>query len=574
MANYERELIHDGLNKYRVVKGKSRNEVNLKCDAIQAQWDEQWLRKKEVEKQRSKKEKSRKLIEDKTEIAKNKTAEAEMIIEKSQSLLHSKDKLFFKWNNLYDNTEFEEEDPFLPPRVKKNKLKLVNIPRKPVSTDEVFNAKMSIFTKLSKKKANDHAKRNQDRFAEALSQWTIAKNEADKINNRMEEEENSRIAKIQDSNKAKYKKELKEWKDRKRQFESIINEQHKGIDIFIQKHKEADRDTVVDFVLETLDLINYPISFKHKYDVEFDPESGICVVDYYFPVIEDMPTLKSVTYIKSRDDFKQTMISKTALNTLYDDVVYQIVLLVFERIFGSESYGKIKSIVLNGRVNTIDKTTGKRIEPCILSVKVNRSEFNNLDLKNIDAKAWFKSAKGVSATKIALITPVAPVMTISKNDSRFIDSYSVTSEMNEESNLAAMDWQDFENLIREVFEQEFNANGGEVKITQSSRDGGVDAIAFDPDPIRGGKIVIQAKRYTNVVGVANVRDLYGTVMNEGATKGILVTTANYGNDSYDFAKDKPITLLNGANLLHMLEKHGHKARIDISEAKEIMREKI
>jgi len=25
-------------------------------------------------------------------------------------------------------------------------------------------------------------------------------------------------------------------------------------------------------------------------------------------------------------------------------------------------------------------------------------------------------------------------------------------------------------------------------------------IAFDPDPIRGGKIVIQAKRYTNVVG--------------------------------------------------------------------------
>lgn len=36
-------------------------------------------------------------------------------------------------------------------------------------------------------------------------------------------------------------------------------------------------------------------------------------------------------------------------------------------------------------------------------------------------------------------------------------------------------------------------------ITQASRDGGVDAIAFDPDPIRGSKIVIQAKRYTNTV---------------------------------------------------------------------------
>ena len=114
--------------------------------------------------------------------------------------------------------------------------------------------------------------------------------------------------------------------------------------------------------------------------------------------------------------------------------------------------------------------------------------------------------------------------------------------------------------------------GGEVKITQASRDRGVDAIAFDPDPIRGGKIVIQAKRYTNTVGVASVRDLYGTVINEGATKGILISTADYGPDAYDFAKGKPLTLLNGGNLLHLLEKHGHKAKIDLQEAKKIIAE--
>ena len=146
----------------------------------------------------------------------------------------------------------------------------------------------------------------------------------------------------------------------------------------------------------------------------------------------------------------------------------------------------------------------------------------------------------------------------------------VASGLDDSVNLAAIDWQDFENLIREIFEKEFSSSGGEVKITQASRDGGVDAIAFDPDPIRGGKIVIQAKRYTNVVGVSAVRDLYGTTMNEGATKGILVTTANYGSDAYEFAKGKPLTLLNGSNLLHLLEKHGHKAKIDLKEAKAIL----
>jgi restriction system protein len=69
-----------------------------------------------------------------------------------------------------------------------------------------------------------------------------------------------------------------------------------------------------------------------------------------------------------------------------------------------------------------------------------------------------------------------------------------------------MDWGDFEHLIRELFEKEFASPGGDVKITQASSDGGVDAVAFDPDPITGGKIVIQAKRYTRTVGVSAVRD--------------------------------------------------------------------
>ena len=62
-------------------------------------------------------------------------------------------------------------------------------------------------------------------------------------------------------------------------------------------------------------------------------------------------------------------------------------------------------------------------------------------------------------------------------------------------------------------------------------------------------------------------------MNEGATKGILVTTSNYGPDAYEFAKGKPLTLLTGGNLLHLLEKHGHKATIDLKAARKIVFEK-
>ena len=104
--------------------------------------------------------------------------------------------------------------------------------------------------------------------------------------------------------------------------------------------------------------------------------------------------------------------------------------------------------------------------------------------------------------------------------------------------------------------------GLETKLTQASRDGGVDCVAFDPRPIFGGKVVIQAKRYKNTVGVSAVRDLYGTMQNQGASKGILVTTSGYGQASYQFASNKPLELIDGANLLYLLAEHaGIEARI-------------
>ena len=79
-------------------------------------------------------------------------------------------------------------------------------------------------------------------------------------------------------------------------------------------------------------------------------------------------------------------------------------------------------------------------------------------------------------------------------------------------------------------------------------------------------MVIQAKRYKHTVGVSAVRDLFGTVQNEGASKGILVTTSGYGKASFEFADGKPLELLSGSNLMYLLKEHaGVEARIVMPE---------
>jgi restriction system protein len=329
----------------------------------------------------------------------------------------------------------------------------------------------------------------------------------------------------------------------------------------------GDVESVEDYCRLVLSSSHYPGCLPSEFDLQFTPENRMLVVEFRLPSIEDIPSLTEVTFVVTRGELKEKHLPSSKRKQLFNDVCYQLSLRTIHELFEADVKNQISAISFNGFVSQRSSATGKLETSCIMTLQASKDEFLEIDLSHVNPKECFKGLKGIGSANLAGITPVKPILELDKSDSRFQEGYEVARHIDDTTNLAAMDWLDFENLVRELFEAEFAVSGGEVKVTQASADKGVDAIAFDPDPIRGGKIVIQAKRYTNTVGVSAVRDLYGTLMNEGANKGILVTTSDYGPDSYDFAKDKPITLLNGGNLLSLLEKHGTKAIIDIKAAK-------
>ena len=45
------------------------------------------------------------------------------------------------------------------------------------------------------------------------------------------------------------------------------------------------------------------------------------------------------------------------------------------------------------------------------------------------------------------------------------------------------------------------------------------------------------------------------------------TTRKYGPDAYAFARDKPISLVDGPNLIAMQRKHSRQYKIDLEEAR-------
>ena len=205
------------------------------------------------------------------------------------------------------------------------------------------------------------------------------------------------------------------------------------------------------------------------------------------------------------------------------------------------------TIAINANQSWFDAATGSRRKGVIASLQATKAELVQLNPEQAEPKACFRHLKGLATPSVEHVTRFVQSSYSTKTTTALSTTRTSHRTLAIETNVAAMPWDDFEHLVRQLFEWEFGRNGVEVKVTRASRDRGVDAIMYDPDPLRGGKYVLQAKRYTRPVDVAAVRDLYGTVVNEGANRGILVTTSSYGPDAYDFAKDKPLSLVDGPN---------------------------
>jgi restriction system protein len=570
-TKYIAEITHRGLNDYKILTSDDSGVLRNKVKAHVAKLEERWeniVQKGNV-------------IRSKEEIQN----EAEKLTKKALNELKEIDEILLStlevddtvdWEQLKDRTKFNIPSPekeltkILSSITKPNKPLNLEYSTKPKSID--FNPKLSLIDKLFPSKKITKIEIANLQFEKALKDWDKNCLEIDKKNQLLKTKFQDEVIKYEnDIAKAKQKnlEAIKKWEGEKSLFISNQLESNSKVEKMKEMYLKLDSSSIIEYCDLVLNNSQYPESFPKNYEIDYISESKILIVEYSLPSIENLPTLNEVKVIKN--DLKEYHISETQILKRFDTTLYNITLRTLHELFEADTANAIEAISFNGWVNAINKATGKRENNCILSIQAKKIEFMEIDLMHVDPKTCFKNFKGIGSSKLSGLTPIQPIMQISRTDKRFTNHYDVADSIDSSTNLASMDWEDFENLIREIFGKEFSSNGGEVKVTQASRDGGVDAIAFDPDPIRGGKIVIQAKRYTNTVGVSAVRDLYGTVMNEGATKGILVTTADYGPDAYDFVKGKPLTLMNGANLLYLLEKHGHKARINIKEAKENMR---
>jgi restriction system protein len=147
---------------------------------------------------------------------------------------------------------------------------------------------------------------------------------------------------------------------------------------------------------------------------------------------------------------------------------------------------------------------------------------------------------------------IRPVVQFDLSKYKFVEEMDVVAGLDSRPDLLALKPVEFEHLIRQLFE----AIGMKSWVTQASRDDGVDAVATNEDPIVGGLCIIQAKRYSRVVGLEAVHALAGVMADKHAAKGVLVTTSWVGKASHDFAaRTGRMEIIEGRHLKALLYEH-------------------
>jgi len=110
-----------------------------------------------------------------------------------------------------------------------------------------------------------------------------------------------------------------------------------------------------------------------------------------------------------------------------------------------------------------------------------------------------------------------------------------------------LNWKEFEELVAEAYRRKgFRV----IENHQLGADGGVD-VRLE----KGGKThLIQCKQWkTQKIGVAVIREMFGIMTAEQAASVMIICSGKFTQDAVKFAKDKPIELIEGTQLLELVK---------------------
>ncbi len=357
ILKYSIEMYHESLKEHKLVFAPEidilENKVNLQTQKWMEKWDKLELKRQITEEK-----------EVNLEEANIKSEDARKALEQIDNLLVHTLSIddTVDWESLKKKGNFSEKKPSKP-----SKKSYKEYPPQPDKSSDEFIPTFTFFEKLIKSKKERKIHEYEHRYSKAISEWEKQKPLIDTNNRNIDKEHESQIK--------KWEQEVAEWEKRKDIFLQKQKVFNTKIDEMKQSYLAKDVNSIIEYCEMVLNNSEYPESFPKNFELEYNPENKILIIEYQLPPLECFPNVKEVKYIATRKELKESYISESQLNKMFDEGMYKITLRTIHEIFEADTVNDVDAIYFNGWVKSINKATGKEENNCILTIQVKKDEF-------------------------------------------------------------------------------------------------------------------------------------------------------------------------------------------------------
>jgi restriction system protein len=185
-----------------------------------------------------------------------------------------------------------------------------------------------------------------------------------------------------------------------------IERANREVDEFKRGFEAREPQAVVEYFSLVLDNSLYPEGFDHRVDVGFIPETQTLVIEKLIPGSVIVPAVKSVKYVRSRDERTEQPRSDSDRKKVYNQIVCQIALRSIHEVFEADRSEALLSVEFNGFVEGVDPASGRDSKRYIVAAPADRSHFLELNLGAVDATECVKAMGGKLSPKPLDGTPV------------------------------------------------------------------------------------------------------------------------------------------------------------------------
>lgn len=200
-----------------------------------------------------------------------------------------------------------------------------------------------------------------------------------------------------------------EYNQEKEQHLLEVESQNTAIDVFIDAYSRGQSDAILAYCTMVLEWSEYSDIFPQQFQLAYDAENKELFIDYELPPSTIVPVMVDYKHIKTRNEIQGKERKSAEIQQLYTKVITSVCLRSIHEVIEADRKHHLESVVFNGYIEDIDPATGNDTKTYFVTVRVPRSEFEQVTLARVDHQACLKKFNGALSTKSLERLGVKPI---------------------------------------------------------------------------------------------------------------------------------------------------------------------